>query len=127
MKFLSAIPLLPLGLALLGLAQAVPAPAAKVSLRPSYGGAVLEGRIYVPNSDNLVTVWSGAGHARLMKCSPVCSVIPAIPLKGTLIVNNGSAYRIALGGQFRVGQKVAVTLRFRNQGVLIIQAIVTKP
>lgn len=103
-----------------------PMPAAKVTLKPSYGGAVLEGRIYVPRSDALIGVWSGAGLARLMKCSPRCTVVGSVPLQNTFVFGNSSAYRVALGGEFKVGQKVNVTFRLKNQGVLVVSALVTR-
>lgn len=105
--------------------QAASAPAAKLTLRPSYGGAVLEGRVFVPRTDALIGVWSGAGFARLMKCAPRCTVVPSIPLSNTMVFGNASAYRVALGGDFRPGQKVNVTLRLRGQGVVITQAVVS--
>ena len=110
----------------LGGAASAPAPAAKLSLKPSYGGAVLEGRVYIPGNDALVGVWSGAGLARLMKCSPRCTVVSSIPLQNTTVFSGESPYRVALGGQFKVGQKINVTLRFKNQGVLLVPATVTR-
>lgn len=106
--------------------QAAQAPAAKLTLRPSYGGAVVDGRVFVPTSDTLVSAWSGVGFARLMKCSPVCRVVPSIPMKNTAILGSESTYRIALGGQFIRGQKVAVTLRFRSGRVLVTTAVVNR-
>lgn len=113
-------------LTLLPASAASTGPAAKLTLKPSYGGAVLEGRIYVPGNDALTGVWSGAGLARLMKCSPRCTVVSVVPLQKTTLLNNASAYRVALGGQFKIGQKVNVTLRFKSQGVLVVPAVVTR-
>lgn len=110
----------------LGTALAASAPAAKLSLRPSYGGAVMDGRIFVPREDELVGAWSGVGFARLMKCSPKCKVVTSIPLKNTTVMGNETTYRIALGGQFTPGQKVTVTLRLRQQGVMVTQAVVSR-
>lgn len=109
-----------------GSVVAAPAPAAKLSLHPSYGGAVASGRVYVPSSDTLVGAWSGMGFARLMKCSPVCRVVPSISFKGTMMLSGESTYRIALGGQFTRGQKVPVTLRFRSGTVIVTQAVVNR-
>lgn len=111
----------------LNASAATPSTAAKLTLTPSYAGAVLQGRIYSPSNDAIVGVWSGAGFSRLLKCAPRCTVVKSIPLKNTLLVGSDSGYRVALGGKFTVGQKVNITLRFQNQGVLITQAIVTKP
>ena len=105
---------------------AAQAAAAKLTLRPSYGGAVVDGRIFVPTADTLVGARSGVGFARLMKCSPVCKVVSSIPIKNTTILGSESAYRIALGGQFIRGQKVSVTLRFRSGRVLVTTAVVNR-
>ena len=88
---------------------------------------MLQGRIYSPRNDAIVGVWSGAGFSRLMKCSPRCTVVKSIPIKNALLMGSDSSYRVALGGNFTVGQKLTVTLRFQNQGVLTTQAVVTKP
>ncbi len=114
-------------LSVLTQAPVLAAPAAKLVLRPSYGGAVLEGKIYVPGNDVLTGVWSGAGLSRLMKCVPRCAVVSSIPLKNTLFLSNSSSYRIALGGSYRIGEKISVTLRLRNQSILTTQATVTQP
>lgn len=115
-----------LALILTGPALAASGPAAKFTLQPSYGGAVVDGRVYVPKPDTLVGAWSGKGFARLMKCSPLCRVVTSIPLKGTTVMNGESGYRIALGGHFAVGQKVPVTLRFQSGALLITVAVVNR-
>lgn len=118
-------PLLLAGALSASLSQAAQAPAAKLTLRPSYGGAVIDGRVYTPRADTLVGARSAVGFARLMKCTPVCQVVTGIPMKNTTLLGSESTYRVALGGQFLRGQKVAVTLRFRSGRVLVTTAVVT--
>ncbi|CAM3636276.1 DUF5666 domain-containing protein [Deinococcus saxicola] len=97
---------------------------ADLKLMPSYGGAVLTGRIGVSKPDELLGVWSSLGRARLMKCAPRCEVVGSVPITGSLILSGGSGYRVVLGGNFKPGQKVSVVLRFRQGVVLNTAAIV---
>ncbi|UQN05846.1 hypothetical protein [Deinococcus sp. QL22] len=111
---------------LMGLALALQLPNATLSLRPSFAGAVLEGRITSARADELLGVWSGAGRGRLLKCAPRCTVVSTIPVSGTVLVNAHSAYRVALGGSFKPGQKLILVLKFRDQKVLNVNATVAR-
>lgn len=95
-----------------------------LKLMPSYGGALLAGRIKASRPDELMGVWSSLGRARLMKCAPRCEVVPSLPISGNLILSGSSGYRVVLGGDFKPGQKVSVVLRFRQGVVLNHTAIV---
>ncbi|WP_019586868.1 hypothetical protein [Deinococcus apachensis] len=114
-------------LTLLGATLAARAPSAQLSLRPSFGGAVLEGRIVAGPGDELTGVWSEGGHARLLKCSPRCAVVPAVPVPGTLLVGTGTPYRVVVSGAFRTGQRVKLALRFRDMQILNVDAVVIRP
>lgn len=96
---------------------------ADLKLMPSYGGALLTGRVGVSKGDELVGVWSSLGRARLLKCAPRCEVVQAIPISGSLILSGNSGYRVVLGGKFKPGQKVSIVLRFR-QGVILNAAAI---
>lgn len=115
-----------LALICLSLATAEARPIASLSLRSSYGGAVLEGRMTSNKADTLVRVTSSMGKGRLLKCSPRCSIISTIPISGSLALGSQTSYRIALGGHFRVGQKVNLYLHFKKQGVISVQATVIR-
>ena len=108
----------------LGTGQA--APAAQLGLRLSYGGALLQGQVRGASHDALTGVWSTVGRARLLRCAPRCVTTAALPLSGTLILGSGSAYRVVLGGKFRPGQRVMLTLRLRSGQTLNAQAVVTR-
>ncbi|GAA5533078.1 hypothetical protein [Deinococcus aluminii] len=114
-------------LTLLGAALATRVPAAQVGLRPSFGGAVLEGRVVAGADDELTGVWSAQGRARLLKCAPRCEAVQAIPVSGTLLMSAETPYRVAVGGEFRPGQHVKLTLRFKNMQVLNVDALVNRP
>ncbi|MDV6374749.1 hypothetical protein [Deinococcus arenicola] len=104
-------------------AQAPAGPAADLKLMPSYGGALLVGRISAPRADELMGVWSSLGRARLLKCAPRCEVVKFVPVTGNLILSGSSGYRVVLGGKFKPGQKVSLVLRFRQGAVLNTAAI----
>lgn len=93
-------------------------------LKPTQGGALLTGTLIVPKSDELTGVWSSVGRARLMRCSPSCQVVPAVPVPGTLTLNASTGYRVVLGGTFRAGQKVSLVLRYRNAQIVNLSATV---
>ena len=114
-------------LALLGAALAARLPVAQVGLRPSFAGAVLEGRILAGADDELTGVWSPQGRARLLKCAPRCEVVQTIPVPGALLVSAETPYRVAVGGEFRTGQHVRLTLRFREMQLLNVDAVVSRP
>lgn len=99
---------------------------ADLKLMPSYGGALLTGRIGASKPDELLGVWSSLGRARLMKCAPRCEVVASVPITGNLVLSGGSGYRVVLGGNFKPGQKVSVVLRFRQGVVLNTAAIVNR-
>ena len=101
-------------------------PSADLSLRLSYGGALVQGQLRGAANDALTGVWSSAGRARLLRCDPRCEAAPALPLPGTLTLGSGSVYRVVLGGEFRPGQKVMLTLRLRSGHVLNAQAVVER-
>lgn len=112
---------------LLGLACAARTPTAQLGLRPSFGGALLVGRITAGADEELTGVWSDVGRARLLRCAPRCEGAKTIPVDGTLVLSGDTAYRVAIGGEFRVGQHVRLALRFRNMQVLNVDAAVTRP
>ncbi|MDB5046164.1 MAG: hypothetical protein JWQ08_2214 [Deinococcus sp.] len=111
---------------LLGSALALQLPSATLGLRPSFAGAILEGRISSARDDELLGVWSGGGRARLLKCTPRCMAVPSIPVSGTVVLNADSAYRVALGGSFKSGQKLVLVLKFRDQKILNVNATVAR-
>lgn len=115
---------------LLGGLEAAPgaalSPGTEFELRLSYGGAVAHGQLALGREDALTGVWSSLGRARLLRCSPRCVTVGALPFSGGLTLGQGAAYRVALGGEFRVGQRVALTLRFRSGQVLNLSARVTR-
>ncbi|EYB67504.1 hypothetical protein DEIPH_ctg040orf0079 [Deinococcus phoenicis] len=115
------------GLLMVGAALAARTPVAEVALRPSFGGAVLEGRVTAGADDELTGVWSSGGRARLLKCAPRCEAVQTIPVSGTLLMNAGTLYRVAVGGEFRAGQRVRLALRFSNMQVLNVDAAVSRP
>ncbi len=110
----------------LGAGLAARTPSAEVSLRPSFAGAVLEGRILAGASDELTGVWSGGGHARLLRCMPRCVTVSSVPVPGTLLVGTSTPYRVAVSGEFRAGQRVKLALRFRSLSVLNVDATVAR-
>lgn len=110
--------------ALLGGVLALRTPTADLSLRASFGGAVLQGRITAGAADELSGIWSGSGRARLLRCTPRCETVAAIPVPGTLRVGPDTPYRVALAGEFRPGQRVGLALRFRQSQLLNVEAVV---
>lgn len=114
-------------LAGLGIALAARPPAADLGLRPAFGGAVLQGRVTVAGGDALTGVWSGAGRARLLRCTPRCETVESIPVPGILPLGEGTAYRVVLAGDFRPGQRVRLSLRFRQAPLLNIEAAMLRP
>lgn len=114
-------------LAGLGLALAARLPAADLGLRPAFGGAVLQGRVTVAGSDALTGVWSGAGRARLLRCTPRCETVESIPVPGTLLLGEGTLYRVVLAGDFRPGQRIRLALRFRQAPLLNTEAAMLRP
>ncbi|GGM15666.1 hypothetical protein [Deinococcus aerophilus] len=104
--------------------QGVPGMSAALSLSPTYGGALVTGRVRVPRNNELTGVWSSVGRARLMKCTPRCGVVSAVPIQGSVILSSDSGYRVVLGGKFRTGQKVSLVLRFREGTVVNVMATV---
>lgn len=113
-------------LTVLGVGLAARTPSAVVSLRPSFAGAVLEGRILAGASNELTGVWSAGGRARLLKCMPRCVTVPSVPVHGTLLVGTATPYRVAVSGKFRAGQRVKLALRFRGMSVLNVDATITR-
>ncbi len=107
-------------------AQNPPGMSADLKLTPSYGGALLIGRIKASKADELMGVWSSLGRARLMKCAPRCEVVRAVPISGSVILSGNSGYRVVLGGDFKVGQKVSVVLRLRQGVVMNVMATVSR-
>lgn len=96
-------------------------------LRPTFGGVLLEAHLMPRGSASLTGVWSGSGHARLMRCDPRCQVVSAIPLGSPLTVSQSSTYRVVLGGTFRPGQRVKVLLRFDASTLITVDAVVAAP
>jgi hypothetical protein len=124
---LTVLPLTVLPLTVLGVALAARLPSAELSLRPSFGGAVLEGRITAGSADELTGVWSSGGRTRLLRCMPRCQTVGAIPVQGTLMINADTPYRVAVAGEFRSGQRVKLALRFRSAPLLNMDATVVHP
>lgn len=111
----------------LGIAQVgATGSAQELELRLSYGGAVAQGQLALGREDALTGIWSSVGRARLLRCSPRCVTVQDLPFSGLLNLGPGSGYRVALGGEFRLGQKVALTLRFRSGEVLTLSARVSR-
>lgn len=119
--------LLMTALTVLGAALAARQPSAELSLHPSFGGAVLEGRVTVGGADELTGVWSSGGRTRLLRCAPRCQTVESIPVQGTLMVNADTLYRVAVAGEFRTGQRVKLALRFRHTPLLNVDATVARP
>lgn len=82
------------------------------TLRPTFGGVLLEGRFSARGGAVLSGVWSDAGRANLMRCAPSCAVVDELPLSSPLTVSQRSVYRVVLGGQFKPRQNVQLLLRF---------------
>ncbi|GGK15328.1 hypothetical protein GCM10008955_05900 [Deinococcus malanensis] len=108
-----------------GLGLGAPAPA-PLKLQLTQGGALLTGRINVPRADEITGVWSGQGRARLLRCAPRCVVVPSLSLDRSLQLGPDARYRIVLGGNFKVGQKVSLVLRLRQTPVLNVSATVVR-
>ncbi|WP_291431465.1 hypothetical protein [Deinococcus sp.] len=105
----------------LGDAQAAARP---LSLKPSHGGAILIGTLSVLRPDELTGVWSSLGRARLLRCLPNCEVVQAIPVPGSLNLNDSGRYRVVLGGSFKAGQKISLVLRYRDGQIVNLNATV---
>lgn len=112
------------GLLVSASARSSTTPSAALSLKPTYGGALVTGRVNMPREDQITGVWSSLGRARLMKCAPRCQVVKAIPVQGVLMLGDDSAYRVVVGGKFRSGQKISLVLRFQQGLVMNVVAVV---
>jgi hypothetical protein len=116
-----------LPLALLGArAQGAPGLSATLNLRLMHGGAIVQGRVTVPKTDDVVGVWSSIGRGRLMKCAPRCTVVDSLPVEGSLLLSTDSGYRVVLGGHLTAGQKVSLVLRLRGGLILNVTAPVLR-
>lgn len=117
-----------LGCSLAGLLSlgglAVPS-AETATLRPTFGGVLLEAHLLPGSAQNLTGVWSDTGHAKLLRCAPSCQVIKEIPLAGPLTVSQSSTYRVVLGGTFKTGKRVKILLRFGQADLIAVEALVT--
>lgn len=111
----------------LGVALAARPPAAQVDLHPTFGGAVLLGRITASPADELTGVWSPQGRARLLRCAPRCTTVPTVPVSGALLLSSDTPYRVVVSGEFRPGQRVKLALRFSNMQLLNVNAAVQSP
>jgi len=104
----------------------VAAPSAdSATLRPTFGGVLLEAHLLPGNAPSLTGVWSDAGHAKLLRCAPRCQVVKEIPLSGPLTISQTSAYRVVLGGTFKPGKRIKVLLRFGQTDLIAVDAMVT--
>ena len=104
----------------------VAAPSAdSATLRPTFGGVLLEAHLLPGTAPSLTGVWSDAGHAKLLRCAPRCQVVKEIPLSGPLTISQSSAYRVVLGGTFKPGKRVKVLLRFGQTDLIAVDATVT--
>ncbi|WP_225429823.1 hypothetical protein [Deinococcus detaillensis] len=114
------------GLAGLLSAGVLAAPSAETAtLRPTFGGVLLEAHLLPGSAQSLTGVWSDTGHAKLLRCTPSCQVVKEIPLTGPLTVSQSSPYRVVLGGTFKVGKRVKVLLRFGQSDLIAVEALVT--
>ncbi|WP_420595345.1 hypothetical protein [Deinococcus sp.] len=103
--------------------SALCAPTAQApTLRPTFGGVLLEARLLPGNNASLSGAWSDTGRARLMRCAPRCSVVKSIPLDGPMTISQSSMYRVVLGGTFKPGQRVKVLLRFGQAEMVTLEA-----
>ena len=116
--------LLPL---LLGTALAARTPTAQVNLQPTFGGAVLVGRVNAQTADTLTGVWSPQGRARLLRCQPRCTTVQTVPISGVLLLGQETPYRVVVSGDFRPGQRLKLALRFTDMQVLNVSATVHGP
>ncbi|WP_161880416.1 hypothetical protein [Deinococcus alpinitundrae] len=104
----------------------VAAPSAdSATLRPTFGGVLLEAHLLPGNAPSLTGVWADAGHAKLLRCAPRCQVVKEIPLSGPMTISQSSAYRVVLGGTFKPGKRVKVLLRFGQTDLIAVDAMVT--
>ncbi len=94
------------------------------TLRPTFGGVLLEAHLLPGSSSSLTGVWSDSGHAKLLRCAPRCQVVSEIPLSGPLTISQSSAYRVVLGGTFKTGKRVKVLLRFGQAELVAVEALV---
>lgn len=115
-----------LGLTLLALCgwSGAQGPEANLSLDPVHGGLILSGQLMTSRADDLTGVWGPSGRARLMKCSPRCTVVDSVPLPRTLLLSGDTEYRVVLAGKFVTDQKVMLVLRFRGGQILNTTATV---
>ena len=104
----------------------VAAPSAdSATLRPTFGGVLLEAHLLPGSAPSLTGVWSDVGHAKLLRCAPRCQVVKEIPLSGPLTISQTSAYRVVLGGTFKPGKRIKVLLRFGQTDLIAVDATVT--
>lgn len=109
-----------------GHAQTTQSLSAALNLKVMHGGAIVQGRVTVPKSDDLVGVWSSIGRGRLMKCAPRCEVVTSMPVQGSLLLGSDTGYRVVLGGQLAPGQKISLVLRLRGGLILNVTAPVVR-
>lgn len=107
-------------------AQTTQSLSAALNLKVMHGGAIVQGRVTVPKSDDLVGVWSSVGRGRLMKCAPRCQVVTSMPVQGSLQLGSDTGYRVVLGGQLAPGQKISLVLRLRGGLILNVTAPVVR-
>ncbi|WP_309569644.1 hypothetical protein [Deinococcus sp.] len=107
-------------------AQSAQGLSATLNLKLMHGGAIVQGRVSVPKSDDLVGVWSSIGRGRLMKCAPRCEVVDSVPVQGNLLLGSDSGYRVVLGGHLTAGQKISLVLRLRGGLILNVTASVMR-
>lgn len=95
---------------------------ANFNLKLITGGAMLEGTLVSGRGDELISLTSSQGRSRLLRCSPRCVAVKRMPINKTLVLSQRSLYRVVIGGKYRAGQKISITFRFANGGVLQIAA-----
>lgn len=111
-----------LGLPWLGLALAAssaPPTLQAATLRPTFGGVLLEARLGA-HSSALNGIWADTGRANLMHCAPSCAIVSEIPLATPVLLSQTSVYRVVLGGNFRPRQNVKLLLRFAKGDTLTV-------
>ncbi len=95
------------------------------TLRPTFGGVLLEARFLPKGNVALNGVWADSGRANLMRCAPSCKIVDEIPLNTAVTLSQSSTYRVVLGGQFKPRQQVKLLLRFNKGKMLTIDVPVT--
>lgn len=98
----------------------------QLRLQVTSGGAVVLGTVTAAGTDELMSVWSNLGRATLMKCVPQCKTVPSLPLKGSLVLDTKSNYKILLAGDYKIGKKASLVLKFKTASLVTLYANITR-